>query len=207
MNLPRLHTMLSTRRNAIGTLLTTGAGLIAPRVFAQRLTSNASSSRDLREMQIRKVPELGLEIWVENQPAWEENLTEDQGRPIFTTQSPDDYHPPTAMTFSAWPKERVPDAQMPTLALTAIRGAAMNFGLNAAQARSIAVLPAQHGALQGAEGDFAGFAQGVDMDVKVFVGQQSGHYPVALSIYTLKGKMPHLAEVVRRCWGNLTYLS
>ncbi len=33
-----------------------------------------------REMQIHKVPELGLEIWVENQPAWDAKLT-DVARP------------------------------------------------------------------------------------------------------------------------------
>ena len=44
------------------------------------------------------------------------------------------------------------------------------------------------------------------MDVKIFVGQANGKFPVALSIYTLEGKMVHLAEVVRHTWGNLAYL-
>jgi len=196
------------RRRVLATLLSAGAaGLWAPTALAQRLSPRIDPTRALREMRIHKVPELGLEIWLENQPPWAGALITEKGRPIFTAQSPDAYHPPSAMTFATWPGEAVPQAQMSTLALTAIRSAATNFGLNAGQARGVAVLPAQYGVLQGSEGEFAGYAQGVDMDVRVFVGRQGERFPLALSIYTLRGKMPHLEEVVRRCWGSIAYLS
>ena len=44
------------------------------------------------------------------------------------------------------------------------------------------------------------------MDVRIFVGQARGRYPVVLTLYTLQGKMQNLNEVVRRTWGNVDYL-
>lgn len=174
--------------------------------WAQTIPANAGTS-SLREMQIHKVRELGLVIWTENQPPWEAKLSLDSGRPMFIAQSPDSYHPPAVITYSSWAKERAAPEQFLTIAQTAIRRAAQNFGLNLALARVIPIKPVRHGVLEGLEGEFVGRAQDVAMDVKVFVGQQAGRFPVACSIYTLKGKMTHMAEVIRRAWGSLTYLS
>lgn len=166
-----------------------------------------ADARALREMQVHKVPELGLEIWVENQPAWETELSNKTGHPTFVAQSPDFYHPPVVMTYASWPKEKVEPEFMRDMAVTAIRRASENFGLNAAQARGIQPYEVSYGDLRGYEGTFEGTAGGTAMDVRVFVGQAPGKFPVALSVYTLRGKLNNLNEALRRGWGKVKYLS
>lgn len=186
------------RRRVLQSLAVWGAAACAPAV---------AQTPALREMQIHKVPELGLAIWVENQPPWETELSRERGWPIFVAQSPANYHPPAVMTCSSWPAERVASEHVATQARAAIQRAAQNFGLLLSVARTLPVRPARHGVLEGFESEFQGKAQGTAMDVRVFVGQQAGRFPVALSLYTLQGKMPNLNEVVRRSWGNVTYLA
>ena len=175
-------------------------------LLASALHSTHAQPRHLREMQIHKVPELGLAIWVENQPPWEAELSHTSGHPSFIVQSPDHHHPPVVVTYASWPQERVSDAQLPQVASSAIQRASQNFGLNLAQARAVPKNAVQYGVLSGFEGQCVGRVQGVAMDVRIFVGQTSGKFPVALSIYTLEGKMGHLGEVLRRSWGQLRYL-
>lgn len=177
---------------------TAGALLLPPALKA--------APRALREMQIHRVPELKLAIWVENQPPWEAALQPHPQQPAFVVQSPDNYHPPTVMSYWSWPAERVSDAALEQVAGSAIQRASRNFGLDAAQARGVPKLPASHGVLSGFEGHFVGHVDGVAMDVRVFVGQQTGRFPVVMSLYTLQGKMPHLGEVIRRGWGHVAYL-
>jgi hypothetical protein len=159
-----------------------------------------------RQMQIHKVAELGLEIWVENQPVWETQLSSQTGHPTFVAQSPEGYHPPTVMTYASWPKEKVAPDLLIDMATTAIRRASENFGLNAGQARNLDITAAKYGSLVGYESVFKGLYDHVAMDVRVFVGQAPGKYPVALNMYTLRGKMANLDEQRRRAWGNLRYL-
>lgn len=166
-----------------------------------------SASRAQREMQIFKVKELGLEVWVENQPAWETQLTNATGRPMFAAQSPDGYHPATVMMYASWPKEKVEDKLMFETAVGAVRRASQNFGVSENQSRAIALVPATYGPLKGFEGRFPGVAQHMTMDVKIFVGQASGKFPVVLTVYTQGGKMDQLNEQIRRAWTNVKYLA
>lgn len=163
-------------------------------------------NRHPRQMQIYSIPELGIKVGAENQPPWEVNITHAGKQATLTAQSPENYYPPTAMTFTAFPKEKVATAQLPIIASSAIERASQNFGLTEAQANTLIKTPAQYGVLQGYESNFHTQLQGTSMDVKIFVGQAKGQYPVALSIYTLAGKMPLLSEVIRRSWANLSYL-
>jgi hypothetical protein len=202
----------------LGALCAFAGALVPVRVSAQpavtqtatlrphRMAKVLSENRVLREMQIYEVKSLGLEIWIENQPAWEVGTQMHNGRPTFTARSPENYHPPAAMTVAAWQDKQVTDMQFADVARSAIRHGSQNFGVSAGEARSIAVLPAVHGGLQGWEADFAGHAQSMEMDVRLFVGRASGRYPVVLTMYTMRGKMVHLNEVVRRGWGNLAYM-
>lgn len=168
--------------------------------------ARAEPGRALREMSIHKVPELGLEIWIENQPAWDLERVAVNGRPQWAASSPDYYHPPAAIVYASWPDTRVDDTAFPLVAETAIRRGSENFGLNKHRARQIRVKPAHYGVLDGFEGDFEGRAQGLAMDVKIFVGRQSGRFPVVLTVYTLKGKLTLLSEVIRRGFSRLRYL-
>jgi hypothetical protein len=166
----------------------------------------AQPKRALREMQIHKVQELGLEIWVENQPPWDTTLSRKTGRPTFVAQSPDAYHPPTVMTYMSWPGANSPDSTLATMATTAIRAASQNFGLNLAQARALHPVQATYGVLRGYQAAFDGSGQGQALDVMMFVGQAPGKFPVVLNIYTLRGKMGSLVEHRRRAWTSLKYL-
>jgi hypothetical protein len=185
-----------------------GCAVLGAMLAASGIAATAPAARTgaaaLREMQVYKLHELGLEVWVENQPPWTTTLSMQAGHPTFVAQSPDNYHPPAVMTFASWPQARTAD--MRDVALTAIRRASRNFGLNLGQARGIQVLPASYGVLQGYEALFDGSADGTAMDVIIFVGQAPGKFPVALTIYTMRGKMDSLAEQRRRSWTKLAYL-
>jgi hypothetical protein len=173
-------------------------------LFSRR--SLAEAPRVPREMWVRKVPELGLEIWIENQPAWESEIIQTNGRPQLVTQSPDRYHPPAAIIYASWPERQVASDMLQQVADSAIRHGSVNFGLNKHESRQIRVKSASYGMLSGYEGDFVGRVQNVAMDVRIFVGQQTGRFPVVLTVYTLEGKMPFLAEVLRRSFTKLKYL-
>lgn len=158
-----------------------------------------------REMHIHKVPELGLQIWVENQPPWRTELKRGP-HPTFIAQAPDAHHPPAVMSYSSWPSERVADSVFATMAKTAITRASQNFGLSVAQSRALDVRPARYGVLAGHVADFAGNMNGTAMDVRIFIGQSPGRFPVVLTLHTLRDKIQHLDEHVRRAWTKLSYL-
>lgn len=194
-----------------GTCLAVAAALVlaseaAAAPAAPISAASTAQARVLRQMQIHKVADLGLEIWVENQPVWETQLSAITGNPTFVAQSPEGYHPPTVMTYTSFPKEKVPTANLAGMASSAIQRASQNFGLNIAQARNLDIVDTQYGSLIGFEARFKGLADKVPMDVVVFVGQAPGKFPVALSVYTLRGKMGNLDEHRRRAWGKLKYL-
>lgn len=170
------------------------------------LSGWASSPRALREMWIRKVPELGLEIWIENQPPWSGDLMNVDGRPQFVAQSPDYYHPPAVITYASWPEQRVSAAQLEPVADAAIRRGSLNFGLNKHQSRQIRVVPVSHSTLSGFAGSFVGEVQDVPMDVKIIVSQREGRFPIVITVYTMKNKMPLLSEVIRRALEKVRYL-
>lgn len=194
------------RRRWLGTAALSLLGTMA-QAQSQPAPRKPPPLRALREMQIHRVAELGLDIWVENQPAWETQMIPAAGgHPSFVAQSPDSYVPPTVMSYTAWPRQRVAQEELAPLARIAIRRASQNFGLNAGQSRGLFPVAASHGVLEGFEADFAGRAHRQALDVKVFVGQTPGRYPVALSVYTQQGKLDQLAEVLRRGWGQLKYL-
>ena len=182
------------------------AVLAAPAAHAQD-NGAAAAKRALRHMQIYRVNELGLELWVENQPPWNAQLSNATGRPTFVAQSPESYHPPTVMTYMSFPKEKVPADGMYDMAGSAIRRASRNFGLSEEWSLQVPVREAQYGVLRGYEGWFEGKADGTVVDVLVFVGQAPGRFPVAFNVYTVRGKMSSLHEQIRRAWTNVKYLS
>lgn len=200
------YTANTTRRRL---LLTLGGLMLAPATLAEpfRISPHARADRALREMQIHHVAELGLEVWIENQPPWETSLIAEPGRAMFVAQSPPAYHPPSVMTFSSWPDMVLPPDQVDAVLRSALTHAAQNFGLQPGQARSLEPLHAQYGELVGIEADFAGRENGQAIDVRLFVGRTPERFPVVLCAYTLRGKLEHLDEVIRRSWNNATYLS
>ena len=193
--------------SGVAMLCVAGAASAQPTAKTPRIAPHVSGDRALREMQVHQIKEMGLEIWIENQPPWDTGVQKQNGRFLFTAQSPDRYHPPSAMTFSGWNDKIVADSELQGVARSAIVHGAQNFGVSAGEARALAMLPASHGILKGSQARFAGKAQDVLMDVQIFVGQAPGKFPVALTVYTLKDKMVHLEEVIRRSWSNVQYLA
>lgn len=181
-------------------VLLRGVALAAP-------ATPAGAQRDLRQMQVHKVSELGLTIWVENLPPWDTQLSSATGRPTFVAQSPEGYHPPAVMTYTSFQKEKVDMTNLGGMASSAIQRASQNFGLSIAQARNLDIINVQYGKLSGFESTFKGLSNGVPMDVVVFVGQAPDRFPVALSVYTMRGKMGSLSEQRRRAWGKLDYIA
>ena len=164
------------------------------------------STRAQREMQIHKVPQLGLEIWVENQPPWEVELKKAKTLQTFVAQSPPDYYPPAVMTYLTVPGRSVEAAVLAGVAKTAIRQAAENYRVTPTVRVVLEPQPARYGSLTGYESSFEGWANGEAVEVKVFVGHVPGSAPVAMQVYTLRGKLAHLSEPIRRAWTNVKYL-
>lgn len=179
---------------------------VAGQTKAPRMGRNLPPGQALREMQIFKVKAIGLEVWVENMPPWKVQTVQNNGRAVLAVSSPENYHPPAAMTFASWPEHRVRQEQVQSVALSTLRQAAQNFGLTAGQARALEPRPAQHGVLTGYEIEFVGKVQGTAMDVRLYFGLQPDRPPVVMTAYTLKDKMGHLKDVLRRSWGNVSYL-
>jgi YD repeat-containing protein len=88
---------------------------------APRMGRNLPSDKALPEMQIHKVKAIGLEVWVENRPPWEVQTVDNNVRSVFAVSSPENYHPPTAMTFASWPEHKVSQAQLENVAHSALR--------------------------------------------------------------------------------------
>lgn len=199
---PRLAPGFS-RRNFIGSIALSAA--FAP--WARTTFAEDASSRPggLREMQIHRVRELGLEIWVENQPPWSTRLQR-EGHPVFIAETPQAHHPPAVLTYAAWPNERVDEDVVATMAESAIARASQNFGLSVAASRGLALRMASYGVLQGYESEFVGNLQAMPIDVRIFIGQKNGRYPVALTVQTQNGKMSQLTQHLRRAWGRVAYL-
>lgn len=155
-----------------------------------------------REMRIHRVGALGLEIWVENQPPWEAEVMQGRSLPVFVVQSPSNYYPPAVMTYVGMPSTSGGGQSLEAMSTRAIRRAAWNYGLGA---RRLSIRPeaARYGALSGYEATFDGVANGEAVQVKVFVGQAPGRSPVAMQVYTLRGKLAHLSEPIRRAWNHI----
>ena len=165
-----------------------------------------AADRALREMQVHKVAELGLEIWVENQPPWEAEVMKAVTLQSFVVQSPADYYPPAVMTYISLPRAAVDDAALMGVATTAIRRAAENYRVSATKRVALEPKPARYGQLEGYEASFEGWAHGEAVEVRVFVGHVPGRFPVAMQAYTQKGKLSQLGEPIRRAWTHVKYL-
>ncbi len=186
-----------------------------PRSFARSfvlvalLTVNAGTARgnDIvkRPMIIHKLPEVGLEIWTEANPQWEVAVTRSGNRNTFSTETPGSTYPPAGMTFTL-SGFKFSEAEFPRAARSAVDQAARNYGVPNGQLAGIALKPASYGAFSGYEAEFSAVADTVPVDIRVFFGHQPGMPAVAMQVFTLKGKLPHLSEQIRRSWSNVKYL-
>jgi hypothetical protein len=160
-----------------------------------------------RPMEVHRVAELGLEIWTELNPAWDTAVAREPGapRPIFSAETPGQTYPPAGMTWAV-PGVIAAQAEFQQVARSALRQAALNYGLGSAEIDRITLAKATYGELQGYEAQFPAVAETVPVDVRVFFGHTPGKPVVAMQVFTLRGKLPHLNEQIRRSWNNVRYL-
>jgi hypothetical protein len=160
-----------------------------------------------RPMQVHKVKEIGLEVWTELEPAWETRLDTPPGmRPTFAAETPASTYPPAGMTFAV-PGFVVAEKDFPAVVDSAMRQAARNYGLTDGEIARIEMKPAVYGALKGFEADFPAISDKMPVDVRVFFGHAPGKPVVAMQVFTLRGKLAHLGEQIRRSWSHVTYLA
>ncbi|MCG7983462.1 MAG: hypothetical protein JAY90_12040 [Candidatus Thiodiazotropha lotti] len=167
---------------------------------------NAYSDRAKRPMKIHQYSDMGLEIWTEYSPRW---ITEKHMRgkkPVFVAQTSPNVYPPAAMTIVSFPGMSVTQEEFEDVAITAIKSGAHNYKVSKAAINKLNPTTALYGDLVGFEAKFRGIALGDEVDVQIFVGQKAGKYPVLVQIYTLKDKLPHIQEQIRRSWNNISYL-
>ena len=167
---------------------------------------SAYGERAKRPMKIHQHSDLGLEIWTEYAPRW---ITEKHMRgkkPVFVTQTSPNVYPPAAMTVVSFPGMSVAPEEFKEVAVTAIKTGAQNYKVPEAVISELNLTSATYGDLGGFETQFQGIALGEEVDVKIFVGQKTGKFPVMVQIYTLKDKLPHIKEQIRRSWNNISYL-
>ena len=171
---------------------------------AWSLSPAATSAPIKRPMVIHKVQELGLEIWTEAEPEWAVAKTNKNGQTIFNAETPALTAPPAGMSWISNPGIRFTAAEIREGARGAIRQAALNYGVPANTALDLRV--AQYGDLTGYEADFSASPYGTPVDVRVFCGHQPGKPAVVMHAFTLRGRLPHIAEHIRRSWTHVRYL-
>lgn len=168
------------------------------------LPVRAETSTVKRPMIIHKVSELGLEIWTEAEPEWETRLDQKKGQKIFVAETPALTAPPAGMSWVSVKGITFTAAEIREGAHGAIRQAATNYGLSKNQ--TLELRAATYGELTGYEADFTANAYGTPVDVRVFCGHQPGKDAVVMHAFTLRGKLNHISENIRRSWTHVRYL-
>lgn len=160
-----------------------------------------------RTMVVHQVKEIGLEIRTEEHPAWDRRLERNEGGvATFVAETPGSNYPPAGMSF-AMSKLVFTAAEFSEAARGAVYQAARNYGLTSDASRALPLQPATYGDLQGYEAEFSAVVDDMPVDVRVFFGHRPGRPAVSMQAYTLKGKLPHLSEQLRRSWTNVRYLN
>jgi len=166
--------------------------------------STSAAERAKRPMSVFHAHALGLEVWVEQQPAWTVTEFSEHAQSVLLASTPPHYYPPATLSYATLHLPRARTAKLAELARGMIDGAARRFGVQ--EPGSIALTPARYNNIPGYEATFVGSAEGARYDVKVFVGRQPGRSPIALEAYTLEGKLPALNEALRRAWSHVRYM-
>lgn len=182
------------------------SGLIATTtIFLIGLISTATATeRTGRPMIIHRVAELGLEIWTEQDPRWETQISASKEAATFIAETPALAYPPAHMSWTSLPQMKFDAADIEAAASGAIHQVAANYGVRTPG--QLALEPKQYGDLSGFESVFTATSQHMPIEVRVFCGHRPGRPAVVMQVATLENKLGHLSEHVRRSWGNVRYL-
>lgn len=181
-------------------------GLVATTTIfflALALTANAAQ-RTGRPMIIHRLPELGLEIWTEQDPEWDTHLSTRSGAATFIAETPALTYPPAQMSWTTLPQLRFDPRELKAGAEGALHQLAANHQLQSPT--QIPITSQQYGDLIGYETVFEARSQNIPIEVRAFCGHSPGRQPVLMQLTTLKNKSGHLAEHIRRSWNNVRYL-
>lgn len=157
-----------------------------------------------RPMLIHRVNEIALEIWTEAEPEWDSRLEWKDGQATFIAETPALTYPPAGMSWVSRAGFNFSEQELVDGARGAIHQVARNYRAQAGSA--IELKAAHYGDLAGYEAEFSADAGGTPVDVRVFCGQQPGKTAVVMQAFTLKGKLGHISEQIRRSWTNVKYL-
>jgi hypothetical protein len=163
-----------------------------------------AAPRTGRPMIIHRLPALGLEIWTEQDPEWETQLSTGSGRATFTAETPALTYPPAQMSWTTMPQLRFDPKDLQEGAAGALHQVAANHRV--ASPTQIPITRQHYGDLIGYETIFEARSENIPIEVRAFCGHRPGKQPVLMQITTLKSKGMHLAEHIRRSWNNVRYL-
>lgn len=162
----------------------------------------AIAARAGRPMIIHRLSEMNLEIWTEQDPKWETRLKQSANSVTFTAETPALTYPPTQMSWTTAPALKFEPGEIESAAHGVLHQIAIRYRTPPPEQ----ITPAQYGELVGYEATFPAEAQSIPVDVRVFCGHREGKPMVIMQIVTLRGKLAHLAEHIRRSWTHLRYL-
>lgn len=179
----------------------TAALLIATLCAIAPITTTAKP-RTGRPMIIHRLPELNLEIWTEQDPQWETQLHETPAAATFVAQSPALAYPPAHMSWTTLPQLTFQQGDMEAATRGVLHQMALNYGVTPPKH----LKPKQYGDLTGYEATFAAESEDLPIDVHMFCGHREGRPAVVVQVVTLRDRLPHLSEHIRRSWTHLRYL-
>ncbi|MFC4310187.1 hypothetical protein ACFPN2_13935 [Steroidobacter flavus] len=161
-----------------------------------------AATRVGRPMIIHRLSVMNLEIWTEQDPEWETSLKQSATALTFSAETPALAYPPAHMSWTIAPRMKFQDGELEDAA----RGVLYQMALNYRTLPPEQLIEAQYGELTGYEATFQAEPRNVPVDVHVFFGHREGMPMVVMQVVTLRGKLAHLAEHVRRSWTHLRYL-
>lgn len=178
------------------------AALLIASLCAIASTTVTANPRTGRPMIIHRLPALNLEIWTEQDPQWETYLHETAGAATFVAEPPALTYPPAHMSWTTLPQLRFHQGELESATRGVLHQMAINYGAKPPKH----LKPKKYGDLTGYEATFAAQSEGLPIDVHLFCGHREGKPAVVMQVVTLRDKLPHLSEQIRRSWANLHYL-
>lgn len=163
--------------------------------------SAAAEKRAGRPMIIHRIPQLQLEIWTEQDPQWETHVNDANGAFTFIAETPALTYPPAHMSWTAQPQLKFQQQDIEAAARGALHQVAANYRVPPPEQ----IKQATYGDLTGYETTFQARSD-KPIEVRVFCGHRPGQPAVVMQAVTLKDKLPHLSEHIRRSWSNVRYL-
>lgn len=165
--------------------------------------SAGAANRVGRPMIIHRIPEMKLEIWTEQDPQWETHSSDAGGAFTFIAETPALTYPPAHMSWTVQPKLQFQQHEIAAAARGALHQVAATYRVPMPQQ----IEQKSYGELTGYETTFQAESDNLPIDVRIFCGHRPGQPAVVMQVVTLKDKLPHLSEHIRRSWSKVRYLN